>query len=309
MRNLLPPSLLLLLLTASAAEAREREPVQRPLILSEHPRNQAHKVYVGGRIATVLRFEKPCDPERTRMLGWEGHFEPLLVGGRSVLLYPLRDLTPEDRFLLQVMLTDGTEVPFIVTAREQSVTEPLHGVDQQVDVFADREGYDSVLAALYRSLRKERELREQNERLLQEENSVDHAYATLLANGGVEGAPFRLKRRVVLKNEDMGMEVLLFAGKGKAAAVVRLSNTYSNEPWRLRDARLTAGLTAGTSRPFALRMSRPEIVPGASGTLAVVVDKSAFVSEEGLVDLTLEIFRHDGLQQAVVLLEHRLLRE
>jgi hypothetical protein len=266
-------------------------------------------VYTGGRLATVLRFEKPCDPARTRMLGWEGHFEPLLVGGRSVVLYPLRDLTPEDRFLLLVTLTDGTEVPFLVTALPQAPGLPVRGVDQQVNVFADREGYDAVLAALERSLLRERALSEQNERLLKEENSVDHAYATLLANGAVKQAPFRRERAIVLKGEGMDMTVQLFSGKGKAAAVVQLSNTISDQPWQLREARLTSDLTPRTARPFALRMNRAELVPGASGTLAVVVDKSAFVSEQGLVDLTLEIFRHDGIQQVAVLLEHTLVRD
>ena len=107
----------------------------------------------------------------------------------------------------------------------------------------------------------------------------------------------------------MDVTVKLFSGKGKAAAVVRLTNTNSDQPWRFGEARLTSDATSRTARPFALRLNRTEIIPGASGTLAVVVDRSAFVSEQGLVDLTLEIFRNDGSQQVVVLLDHRLVRE
>ncbi|WP_414639364.1 DUF2381 family protein [Archangium sp.] len=282
------------------------EPTERTLILSEHPRNDAPKVYVGGRTATVLRFEKDCAPERTSMLGWEGHFEPLICSDRFVLLYPHRDLTPSDRFLLRVTLTDGTELPFIVTARQQPYGD--RQVDQQVNVFADREGYDAVLASLYRALESERKLREENERYRKEENSIDHAYATLLANGAVKAAPFRLEKTVTLKDGDMPITVKLFSGKGKAAVLVNLTNAYSDEPWRLGEARLTTDLTSRTARPFALRMNPSEIIPGASGTLAVVADKSAFVSQEGLVDLTLEIFRGDGLRQVAVLLERRLIR-
>ncbi len=160
MRNFrLLRSIFLLMLVTSAAMAGEREeraPNERTLILSEHPRAEASRLYVGGRISTVLRFEKSCDPERTRLLGWEGHFEPLSCGG---------------------------------------------------------------------------------------------------------------------------------------------------------EARLSSDLTSRTARPFALRMNRTELVPGASGTLAVVADKSAFVSEQGLVDLTLEVFRSDGYQQLMVLLDHRLVRK
>lgn len=43
-----------------------------------------------------------------------------------------------------------------------------------------------MLSGLYDSLNRERKLREENERLKKEENSVDHALATLLANGEVK---------------------------------------------------------------------------------------------------------------------------
>lgn len=296
---------LLLVLVASDAIPKVCEPKERTLILSEHPRSEAPKVYVGGRTVTVLRFEKDCDPERTSLLGWKGHFDPLICQGRFVLLYPVRDLTASDRFLLRVTLTDGTELPFIVTARQQSYGD--RQVDQQVNVFADREGYEAVLASLYDALADARELREQNERYRKEEHSIDHAYATLLANGAVKVAPFRLEKTVILKDGDMHMVVKLFSGKGKAAVLVDLTNAYYDEPWRLAEARLTT-LSSRTARPFALRMTPSEIIPGASGTLAVVADKSAFVSQEGLVDLTLEIFRGDGLQQVAIVLERRLIR-
>jgi hypothetical protein len=182
-------------------------------------------------------------------------------------------------------------------------------IDQQVNVFADRQSFDAVLSSLYRALKSERELREENERYHREENSIDHAYATLLANGALKKTPFRQKNTVVLKDAGMDMVVNLFSGEGKAAAVVQLNNTNSDEPWRFGEARLSADGSSRTARPFALRMNRAEIIPGASGRIAVVADKSAFVSEQGLVDLTLEIFRSDGSQQVVVLLDHRLVRE
>ncbi len=36
--------------------------------------------------------------------------------GKSVLVVPLQNLEPEDRFLLLVTLADGKELPFTVTA-------------------------------------------------------------------------------------------------------------------------------------------------------------------------------------------------
>jgi hypothetical protein len=56
-------------------------------------------------------------------------------------------------------------------------------------------------------------------------------------------------------------------------------------------------------------MDRDEIPPGASGRVAVVVDKSAFISKNRPADLVLELFRHDGLLNALLVLDHRLARE
>jgi uncharacterized protein (TIGR02268 family) len=286
---------------ASVARAKEREPVETNIYLSDHPSSEAPNVYVAGRIATVLRFEQPCDPVRTKMLGWEGRFEPLLVGGRSVVLVPLHDIEPEDRFLLVVTLADGKELPFTVKGREGRG-------DQQVNVFADREGAKAVLASLYDALGRERVLKDENERHRKEENSVDHAFATLLANGSVKQTPFVQDQKWLLKDMDVEMVVRVYAGKAKAAVVFQITNRNHERPWSLMEARL-ATVSQGESRPFALRMNQAEIAPGGSGTLAVVADRSAFASEKGPVNLALELFRGDGLQQAFVLLDHRLARE
>lgn len=299
MRSLPPPSCLLLLLWASVALAAGRHPVERNLFLSQHPRDDAPRIYVGGRVATVLHFEKPCDAARTRMLGWEGRFEPLLVGGRTVVLYPLQDLTPEDRFLLLVTLADGSELPFTVTAHRQLHDE--REVDQQVNVFADREGYDAVLSSLYASLRRERELTAQVERY-QREDSVDHALAALLAKGAVKQTPLRYIRKQLFKSEDADIVAETFMSSDKAALVFRVKNLHPDAPWGLMEARLKTA-TTWEARPFALRMEGGAIAPGASGNLVVVVDACAFVSKNGPERLVLELFRSDGMQQAVVLLD------
>ena len=237
------------------------------------------------------------------MLGWEGHFEPLLCHGRMVVLYPLRDLSPQDRFLLLVTLTDGTEIPFIVTGHKQTYYE--REVDQQVNVFADREGYDAVLSSLYRALKSERELRDENERYKHEQNSVDHAFATLLVNGAVKQTPFVQKHKALIKDGDAEMLGRVYSGGSKAAVVFEINNQSTDQPWKLMEARLSTVRT-GKPRSFALRMNREEIVPGSSGTLAVVADRSAFVSEDGPISLVLELFRDNGSRQGVVLLDYRL---
>ena len=100
----------------------------RTLLLSDHPFRATHKIHVSGQVTTVLRFEQDCDPARTKLLGWEGRFEPLLVGGRKVVLEPLRDLGEDERIPLLVTLVDGTEIPFLVSpprSEEWGWTRPL----------------------------------------------------------------------------------------------------------------------------------------------------------------------------------------
>jgi uncharacterized protein (TIGR02268 family) len=290
-------SALLLVLVAPVAVARGREPVERSIFLSDHPRSEAPNVYVAGGIATVLRFEQDCDPARTKMLGWEGRFEPLLVGGRSVVVVPLQDLKAEDRLL--VTLVDGTELPFTLATRKQTVAD--RGGDQQVNVFRDREAPRAVLASLYDALGRERVLREEVERL-RGEDSVDHALASLLLKGAVELTPFRRGRAWSLKGDGVDMAVKTFSSKDKVAAVFRITNQDSDEPWKLQEARLLNPHT-GQSRPFALRMERNAIAPGDSGGIAVVADKSAFELKDATHQLVLQLFRSDGLQQAYVVLE------
>lgn len=75
-------STLLLVLVASVVMAREREPISRNLYLSDSPRDEVHPVYVAGEMTTVLRLPQPCDGAGTKILGWEGRFEPVECTGK-----------------------------------------------------------------------------------------------------------------------------------------------------------------------------------------------------------------------------------
>jgi hypothetical protein len=41
----------------------------RNVYLRDNPKDKVERVYVTGQVATVLRFQQPCDPERPKMLG------------------------------------------------------------------------------------------------------------------------------------------------------------------------------------------------------------------------------------------------
>jgi uncharacterized protein (TIGR02268 family) len=307
---LLLRSTLFLALVASIAGAEERAPNERAIFFSDHPSQESPEVYVVGGVVTVLALEQPCDPTRTKMLGWEGRFEPLQCAGRWVLLAPIRDLEPKDRFMLLVTLADGTELPFTVTSRQENVMDRTG--DQQVNVFRNREASKAVLASLYDSLRREEKLRETVARY-QKEDSVDHALAALLLKGATKQTTFRERRRALFKSPT-GVEFRITVSSSKSqdkmAVLFNVKNNSPTEPWNLMEARL---LTADgrEDRPFALRASRNHWGPGGeSGQIAVVVDASAFDSKGGPERLVLELFRlGDGLRQAWVFLDQHILRE
>ncbi|ATB38160.1 hypothetical protein CYFUS_003591 [Cystobacter fuscus] len=298
--------LVLLGVPALARDVDEKLTI-RTLKYQDHPSQEPSSIFVAGQVVTALRFEKEVDPAKTKFLAWEGRFEPPLVGGKKVVLEPLRDLGNGESLPLLVTLVDGTEFTFLVRPKSR---QDWGWIDYQVNVFKDPDSYNAVLSGLYDSLKREHTLNEENERLKQEENSIDHAYATLLANGQVKKTPFR--RRLVYrpKNQDMDMVVEVFEGPGKAAALVTLKNTYYGEPWKFDGAYLTRDLTHYTLRPFALRMDRSSIVEGETGRIAVVADKSAFQTDDGqLTDLALQIFRGDGLLQVYVRMDRTLIRK
>ncbi len=307
MRNQLPVRFSLpLLLTASAALARGHQGLTlRTLVLSEHPGETTHRVYATGQVVIVLRFEQPVDPARTRLLGWEGRFEPLGVDGRKVLLEPLRDLASDEGLPLLVTLRDGMEIPFLV---RPPAAEEGRKPDQQVNVFRDVESYQSVVSALSNAKKEARALREENARLRKEETSEDHALASLLATGAVTQTPFTFVETISGVDEDAKSEVILFRGKGKAAVVFKVKNLQAEKPWSVQRIRVTT-LATGSERAAALRATAPAFAPGTSGVFAVVMDGSAFMDAGQMTNLFLGVYRHDGLRAAFVTLDHNLIGE
>ncbi len=304
MRPSLPTqSALLLVLLASTALAGERDaPRIRNLLLSEHPDDATHRVHVKGQVVTTLRFEQTVDAARTRLLGWEGRFEPVGVVGRKVILEPLRDLDAEEGMPLLVTLADGTEVPFLLRPPQP---EQARITDQQVDVYKDRESHAAMTSALKEALKENKALKEENQRFREEGTSEDHALAALLAAGALEQTSFRIASYFSGKDEELAGAGTVYRGKGKVGVVLKLKNLHATQLWSMKSARLTT-LRSGSERPLAVRATTPTIAPGESGVLAFVADKSAFIEGGGPTALLLELFRYDGLRQAFVQLEPQL---
>ncbi|KFE62236.1 hypothetical protein DB31_4342 [Hyalangium minutum] len=227
------------------------------------------------------------------------------MGGKKVVLEPLRDIEPGDRFMLLVTVSDGLEIPFVVTSEQQ----PLDGrrvADQQVTVIRNLESASAAQASLYESLKRERHLREKVERY-EQEDSIDHALAALLAKDATRQTPFREWRKWRLQEGDVEFVVRLFKGNGKAAVVFKITNR-EDQPWKMKMARLYT-VSGWKDKPFAVRTDREAITSGTTGYVAVVADKSAFQDGAEFKDLLLEIYRDDGYRQLFVVLDPALARD
>ncbi len=292
-------ALVLLTLQASAQGPEWKSfadiPLPRNLFVPKDPRAPVPHILVAGGVATTLRFETPCEPARTWLLGWEGRFEPLLVGGRSVVIVPLQGLAEGERFILQVTLVDGTSLPFTVTSSK-------HLVDGQVNVYPNPESPDAVRKALAEKKQENEALAAENQRQREEQTSVDHALAALLANGQLDLTPFKEHEVWKLHEDGIEMKVSVLVPKGavpmkKAAVVFKLTNKGSAEPWELQEARL---MTADTFQQpdFAVRMAPASIPPGATGHLAIVANLESLKANTAAPRLVLELFRNGGRRQA-----------
>jgi uncharacterized protein (TIGR02268 family) len=302
MRTHLPiQSVLLVVLVASVALANDK-PSVRPVMISEHPDDNTHRVYVRGQVVTTLRFEKSVDPSKTKMIGWEGRLEPLGVVRNKVILEAIHDLSTDEGIPLVVTLVDGTEVPFLLRP-------PSPGgswTDQQVDVFKDRESYAAMRAELKNALQKNDTLTEENERYRKEETSEDHALAALLASGAQAQTPFELADTFRGKDTSTDIRATVFRGKGKVAVVFKVKNLDAEASWSVQQVRLST-LPEGEERAVAVRSTVREIPPGESGVVAVVADGNAFLDEGVLKNLWLEVYRQDGMRQAFVQLDSTLI--
>ena len=291
-----------MLLVASAALASGRAtPSVRTLLLPERPDRSTHRVHVRGQVVTTLRFERPVDADRTKMIGWEGRLEPLSVVRNKVLLEPLHDLDDDEGIPLAVTLVDGTELAFLLRP------PPLgERADQQINVFEDPETYGAMHGVLLRTLEENGVLTEEVARHRKEEGSEDHALATLLATGAVTQTPFKLHGYVTGKDDETDIKATVYRGKGKAAVVFNIRNLALGQPWRLKSAQALT-VASGRAHEVAVRSTRPSIEVGESGVVAVVVNRRAFVEDGKLTGVFLEISRHDGLRQSFVELDPSLL--
>jgi uncharacterized protein (TIGR02268 family) len=257
----------------------------------DQPDHPVQTVRVAGEVATTLMFPGEVDGGQTRLIGGDGRFEPLMIGGRSVVLVPLRDLAFDESFSLLVTLRDGTAIPFSLRAPRRDESS-----DGQVDVYLDREDIPAVRQALQLVRSRVEELSAENDRHVQEALSVDHALATLLVEGKMELTPFVVANRKMLQDDGVELKVITFRRRdrkidsGKAAIVISVTNQDPKRPWDLDEVRLMSA-TTGDMKAFASRASAPSIKPGDTGVVAVVMGMDVFGTGAESDHLILELWR------------------
>jgi hypothetical protein len=207
--------------------------------------------------------------------------------------------------MLLVTLVDGTALPFTVTADKSMV-------DWQVNVLPNPESPDAVRRAFEEKSAENERLRAENRRQRDEETSIDHALAALLANNEVSMTPLKEQDKWLLKEEGLEVEISILVprrqvAKRKAAVVFTVTNKDRVKPWKLQEARLSM-LNSGEPQPFALRSFPESIHPGDTGRVAIVTDLNSFDSNPDSDKLVLEIFRDGGRRQGYVVLAPQNLR-
>jgi len=223
----------------------------------------------------------------------------------NVVATPPSDPRPTERSALTVVLANKkSRGPPIATA-------PLAGgrTDEAARVsVSDEDAYRDLRSALAETLKRERALREENERLKADDRSADQSLAALLMNGDMRKVGFRRVSWERLKDGGLDVKVELFSAPRKAATLITLTNGRGNPSWKFGEARVSRNLTSLTAVPFSFTTDRDEIGPGETGKIVVVVDGKAFASAQGLEDLAVQIFRDDGIEELLVNLDRALVQ-
>jgi uncharacterized protein (TIGR02268 family) len=243
---------------------------RRHVVLSEFPPGHMAEIRIAADVPTMVRFESELDSAGTRFLEpGPFPFESLDASGRMLLLHPSAGAWLWPRLKLQVRLSDGTLLTFVL------VPSPPALADVQVDVFlhpftpgALRVALEKVRAE-YEALQFEH-ARSQAElaRYRDDEFNPDVAIAVLLLDDEASG--YLLKAEPLeVRNVDVVARAWFVRLAGRSAYVFLVKNRHRTMNWTLRDAAILEDSTR-ESLPIVVR-ARPSIIPpGGSGRVVLV---------------------------------------
>jgi uncharacterized protein (TIGR02268 family) len=256
--------MLFLTTRVSAAGEEARPAALKPRLRAVTVSGRVEEVRVAARTATRIRFDTAVDASRTRLEDGHGRFEPLLLGNGFLVVTPREALPEGERVTLQVVLSDGTEVPFVLAA---SSTE----VDVQVRVSRASIEAPTVVSAVWREqvrgLRTERAEWPERHRSRKGEGRAGRLAESML----VLASRTEPRLAAVPPGRGAGLEVerRLFHAGALSGFVVRVRNPDPLRPWEPGEVRVRQ---AGGEEVevLALRMGPGSLPPGGWGWLVVV---------------------------------------
>ncbi|WP_375769668.1 DUF2381 family protein [Archangium gephyra] len=279
---------MLLLTTRVSAEGQEaRQGLRKPRLRAVRVTGGAEEVRVAARTATRIRFDTALDAQRTRLEDGLGRFEPLVVGNGFLVVTPREELPGGERVMLRAVLSDGTEVPFVLAASDSEVDVQVR-VSRYVPAPARVPESPTVVSAVWR------------ERAGEPRSALVQWPERRRSRGG-EGQAGRLAESMLVLaarsapppplgawRPGAGLEVerRLFHSGGLSGFVVRVRNPDPLRPWEPGQVRVRHAKGGGEVEVLALRMGPGPLPPGGWGWLVIVTPA---LPEDGQARFELEL--------------------
>lgn len=282
---------MLLLATRVSAEGQEaQQGLRKPRLRAVRVTGRAEEVRVAARTATRIRFDTALDAERTRLEDGLGRFEPLLVGNGFLVVTPREELPGGEHVTLRVVLSDGTEVPFVLATN-----------DSEVDVQVRVSRYDlrphgrveapTTVSAVWRERvwgpRGASAEWPERRRSRWDEGRAGRLAESMLVLAARSGPLPRL-----VPGAGLEVERRQFHAGGLSGFVVRVRNPDPLRSWEPGDVRVRHAGGGGEVEVLALRMGPGSLPPGGWGWLIVVTPA---LPEDGQARFELELRGRKGV--------------
>ncbi|MFY0562839.1 DUF2381 family protein [Archangium lansingense] len=284
---------MLLLTTRVSAEGQEaQQGLRKPRLRAVRVTGRAEEVRVAARTATRIRFDTALDAERTRLEDGRGRFEPLLVGNGFLVVTPREELREGEHVALRAVLSDGTEVPFVLAASASEVDVQVRVSRYGAAPARERET-STVVSAVWR------------ERVWAPRGGIVEWPERRSRRGGGQAGQLAESMLVLAARsgplpqavawpQGAGLEVerRMFHAGGLSGFVVRVRNPDPLRPWEPGDVRVRHAEGGEEVEVLALRMGPGLLPPGGWGWLVVVTPA---LPQDGQARFELELRGRKGV--------------
>ena len=249
------------------------------------------EVHVAAGIPTSLSFLLEVDAERVILADSKGRFFDPQVTGRTLVVVPKEDLKSDERVVLQVILNDGTLVPFTLSTVAAEV-------DLAIDVELDlkkRAGPESVTAL--KSSISDIQGRLDECQASAGEQGMSKVAALVLAQDPSKPEAFTVEKHAARQLDKQSRLLIethhLYRLFDLSYLVVSLENRDPSRPWVLERAEVavSGGASAIETRVVAVAQELKVVAPGETSRLVVGF---ATVSQEEGQRYSLKLYEKGG---------------